>query len=310
MSKFKIIVNPAAGKGLAGKSIPEIEQALNKFKIEYEIVLTEHPWHAALLTKTAIQEGFSKIVAVGGDGTCNEVLNGIMLAQNEGIGTATLGVIPIGRGNDFAFSMGIPTEMEASVKTLAKGFSKKVDVGLIRGELYPEGRYFGNGVGIGFDAMVGFVAAELNLSGFLAYLVSALKTMKIYKPAPTIRLEMDGQEPVEHSFLMVSIMNGRRMGGGFMMAPVGLQDDGFFDVCMAKEVNNFTILKLITKFTKGTQNEHEAVDTVRTTKIQAQAVKGTLPVHADGETICVEGKEVSVEILSQRIDLFTLAKEE
>jgi diacylglycerol kinase family enzyme len=206
--------------------------------------------------------------------------------------------------------MGIPTEISASVETLAKGFSKKVDVGLVRGELYPEGRYFGNGVGIGFDAMVGFVAAELNLSGFLAYLVSALKTMKIYKPAPTIRLEIDGQETIEHSFLMVSIMNGRRMGGGFMMAPKGVQDDGFFDVCMAKEVNNFNILKLITMFTKGTQNDHEAVNTVLTKKITARAVKGTLPVHADGETICVEGEEINVEIVPQCIDLFTTPPEE
>ena len=212
--KFKIIVNPAAGKGVAGKSIPNIEEELKRFQIDYEIVLTEHPWHAALLAKNTIQEGFTKIAAVGGDGTCNEVLNGIMLAQNEGIGTATLGVIPIGRGNDFAFSMGIPTELSTSIETLSKGFSKKIDVGFVRGELYPEGRYFGNGVGIGFDAMVGFIAAELNLSGFLAYLVSALKTMKIYKPAPTIRLEMDGQETTEYSYLMVSIMNGRRMGGG------------------------------------------------------------------------------------------------
>ena len=94
------------------------------------------------------------------------------------------------------------------------------------------------------------------------------------------------------------------------MAPEGLSDDGLFDVCMAKEVNNLTILKLITLFMKGTQNQHEAVNTIRTNKILARAVKGTLPIHADGETICVEGQEVSVEIQSQKIDLFTCPNQE
>ena len=110
-----------------------------------------------------------------------------------------------------------------------------IDIGRVAGGLYPQGRYFGNGVGIGFDAVVGFVAQKKKrLTGFASYIVAALKTIFLYYRAPLVRIEYDGQTLTLPS-LMVSVMNGRRMGGGFMMAPQAQPDDGLFDLCIASK---------------------------------------------------------------------------
>lgn len=143
-----------------------------------------------------------------------------------------MGVLCVGRGNDFAYGVGIPTDLEESCQALAQGYRRTIDVGRITGGLYPEGRYFGNGVGIGFNAAAGFEAAKITWpSGFLGYFVAVLKTVFLYYEAPLTKIEYDGQTITQPS-LLVSIMNGRRMGGGFVMAPEGQPDDGLFNLCI------------------------------------------------------------------------------
>lgn len=307
MTRYKIILNPTAGKGAAGRSIDLVKTCLEEHHIEYDLVLTEYAWHAAELTEKAIIEGYDVVVAVGGDGTLNEVLNGIMLSRQNGIGDAALGMIPIGRGNDFAFGMGIPIEVSESVKVLAGGFRRKIDVGWVTSELYPEGRFIGNGIGIGYDAMVGFINAKQKLGGFPGYLVAALRTMYIYQPAPVMEIEMSTNgavlKTITQPSLMVSIMNGRRMGGGFMMTPDSLSDDGLFNLCIVHDMNKPSIIALIPRFFSGTQAVHPAVQTGQAEKITVRALQGTLPAHGDGETLCVEGKEISIKIIPQAIEL-------
>jgi YegS/Rv2252/BmrU family lipid kinase len=214
-----------------------------------------------------------------------------------------LGVLSVGRGNDFAFSMGIPAGLEDACKTLAANQRRSIDIGKVQGGLYPEGRYFGNGVGIGFDAMVGFEALKLKrLHGFPSYLVAALKTIFLYFQAPQVKIEFEDQV-LELSALMVSIMNGRRMGGGFMMAPEGLSDDGLFDICIAHQVSRPQIFALITKFMSGTQDAHPAIQRIHTQKLQVTALQGTLPAHADGETLCTDGTELVLELRPGQIQL-------
>jgi hypothetical protein len=154
------------------------------------------------------------VVAVGGDGTANEVLNGLMLAREANPRLRpVMGVVSVGRGNDFAFGVGVPRGTEAGLRALTAGRRMPLDVGRVTGGLYPQGRYFGNGVGIGFDAVVGFEAVKLKrLTGFPSYIVAALRTIFLYFRAPRVRVETDSG-PLELSALMVSIMNGRRMGG-------------------------------------------------------------------------------------------------
>ncbi len=302
--RYKVILNPASGRGEGGASLPQIEASLNNLGLNFETILTEGPWHAAELAQQAVIGGYDVVVAAGGDGTANEVLNGLMLAKEAGFG-AVMGVLPVGQGNDFAFSMGIPTELGAACQALAHAHRKRIDIGRVTGGLRPEGRFFGNGVGIGFDAVVGFEALKLKrLHGFPAYLVAALKTIFLFFKAPQVRVELD-DEVITLPALMVSIMNGRRMGGGFMMAPHGDPEDGHLDLCIAREVGRLQIFALILRFMKGDQGDHPAVVFKRAAKISVTALKGMLPAHADGETVSEEKTQLAIELLPGQLELLT-----
>lgn len=300
MDRYKIIVNPVSGRGAGASAIPLIEQTLTRYGLHFDLVRTERPWHAAELAREATSAGYGVVVAVGGDGTANEVLNGIMLAGRH---EATMGVLSVGRGNDFGFGMGVPVDLVAGCRALAEGRRRTIDVGRVVGGLYPQGRYFGNGVGIGFDAVVGFEALKLTrLHGFASYIVAALKVISLYYRAPLVRIELDGQDFTQPA-LMISIMNGRRMGGGFMMAPAGDPGDGLLDLCIAGQVSRARIFALITRFMKGTQAGHAAIRTDRARHIAITALEGELPAHADGETLCTEGQKLEIELLAAQLQV-------
>ncbi len=217
--KYLIIVNPTSGRGYAETVIPQIEELLSAHNLDFEIKRTEHPWHAAELAERAAGEGVDVVVSASGDGTANEVLNGLMRARAAGFDKTALGLLPIGTGNDFGFGMGIGDDIAKNCATLAKNERILMDVGIVRGGDFPEGRYFGNGVGIGFDAAVGFEAEKVRFTrGLLAYLIAAMRTVFLYYKAPTVEITYNG-ETFSQPSLMISIMNGQRMGGGFYMAP-------------------------------------------------------------------------------------------
>ncbi len=161
MAHSLLIVNPVSGRGFAGRSLPMMEQELKKYNIDYQLVLTERPWHAAELAEQGARDGYETVIIASGDGTANEVLNGLMRARLAGFTKTAMGQIAVGTGNDFAYGMGIPGGVEIGCKILAENYRHKVDVGIVKGGDYPDGRYFGNGVGIGFDAATGFVAAKI-----------------------------------------------------------------------------------------------------------------------------------------------------
>jgi len=313
--RYKIIVNPISGRGHGEESIPLIEQSLKEGGLDFDLVRTERPWQAAELAQQAVADGFDVVVACGGDGTVNEVVNGLMLAKVSGTGTAVMGVIGVGRGNDFAFSMGVPADIEESCKVLGNNHRRTIDVGHVMGDLYPdgffpEGRYFGNGLGVGFDAVVGFEALKMKrLHGFINYIVATIKTIFLYFNAPSIRITSDDGESTL-SALMVSVMNGVRAGGGFMMAPDAKADDGLFDICIVNEVSRAQMLGLVPLFISGTQAKNEAIQTARTSKITITALNDdVLPAHVDGETLCIEGSELVAELLPQQLELIVAPKE-
>ncbi|MBG0787272.1 MAG: diacylglycerol kinase family lipid kinase, partial [Anaerolineaceae bacterium] len=247
---------------------------------------------------------YQTVVSVGGDGTANEVINGLMQDAKAGNLSANLAVLPVGRGNDFSYGMGVPQDLEEACKALAEAKTRPIDVGLVKGGDYPEGRYFGNGVGIGFDTIVGFEAAKLPkfISGIPAYLIAAVKTIFLYFRAPLLRVELD-DEVIEQPCLLVSLMNGRRMGGSFMFAPESEQDDGFLNLCIVEGVSRKEILAIFPKVMNGTQHEHEAVKMPLSQHVKITALSGSLPVHADGETICEAGTELDVSILKQQLQM-------
>jgi diacylglycerol kinase family enzyme len=135
-----------------------------------------------------------------------------------------------------------------------------------------------------------------------------LKTVFLYYKAPITTIEYDGQTLTQPS-LMISIMNGQRMGGGFMTAPEGEPDDGLFDLCIAHEVSRARIFGLIPYFMRGTQATQEPIRMGQARKVTVTAVEGVLPAHADGETLCTEGERLEIELLPSQIEIIYLPPE-
>jgi diacylglycerol kinase (ATP) len=303
--KYLVVVNPISGRGYAEKMIPEIEAGMRKYNLEYDLVCTERPWHAAEIVEGAARNGYDVIVLASGDGTANEAINGLMRARAAGFNHSAFSILPVGTGNDMAYGLGMRGTLEESIAALAKNRRKRIDIGFVKGGDYPEGRYFVNGVGIGFDAVVGFVAVKIRWArGLLAYLIAVIQTVFIYYKAPTVKITYNDVSYTQSS-LMISIMNGQRMGGGFYMAPQGDPSDGHFDLCMAANVGRARIFGLVPYFLKGTQASQPEITTGRTHKITIKALKGTLPVHCDGETLCESGQELSAEIIPAAVEIIT-----
>jgi diacylglycerol kinase (ATP) len=303
MPKYKIIINPSAGNGKGKHSTPLIEKWLDMVKLEYDLAYSEGFWHAADLAKQAALAGYDVVVAAGGDGTANEVINGLMEAKLSGEKTSALGVLCVGRGNDFAYSMGIPYDLEQACQTLAADQRRTIDIGRVIGGKYPQGRYFGNCVGVGFDAVGTIEVAKLpRLGGFLGYFLAVLKTIFLYYKGPMVRIEYNGQT-ITQSTLLVSIMNGIRLGGGFIMAPNAEPDDGLFDLLIADQVSRARIFSMIPHFMRGTQGTQPEIKTDRSAFISIKAVTGSLPAQTDGEILCVDGKELQVEILPRQLEI-------
>ncbi len=302
MPQYRIIANPVSARGAGVQKISAIEHALGRLHLDYELVQTSRPWHAAELARQAALDGVEVVVAAGGDGTSNEVINGLMGLRQSGQLLPTLAVLPIGRGNDFAFSMGAPVDLKQSILALQQMQTRTIDIGFLVGGDFAGGRYFGNGVGIGFDTITGLEADKLPyITGFITYLLAAIRTIFIMK-APSVEITLDEKKWVQAA-MMVSIMNGRRLGGGFWTAPNGLGDDGLFDLCVAGEVTKLQMFALIARFLKGTQASHPAIRTARSRKVKVAALKGSLAAHADGELISRSCQQLELEILPRQLQL-------
>ena len=314
---YKIILNPVAGNGSGAASLPKIEQLLAQNSVSYDMVRTEREGHGIELTRKAVKDGYDVVVAAGGDGTVNEAINGLMQcrheglpsrheglpARQEGLPMPPLGVLCVGRGNDFAGSMGIPTELEAGVRALMSGQRRTIDIGRVAGGKYPQGRYFGSCVGVGFDAITTIEVHKLpRWGGFLAFLAAVLKTVFLYNKAPLATISYDNQTLTQRS-LLISVMNGRRLGGGFQMAPDSLPDDGLFDLCIAEQMSSFQVLKMIPHFTRGDQATQPQIKTGRAAKVTITAQDGPLPAQTDGEIICVDGSHLEIEMLPRQLEI-------
>ncbi len=302
MPHYRIIANPVSARGSGAHKISAITRRLDQIHLDYELVLTTHPWHAAELARQAALDGIEVVVAAGGDGTSNEVINGLLGLRPSGMRLPILAVLPIGRGNDFAFSMGAPIDIEQSILALRQMKTRPIDIGFLVGGNFPGGRYFGNGVGIGFDTLAGLEAERLPyITGFITYLMAAIRTIFIMK-APSVEIKLDDQEWVQ-AVMLVSIMNGKRLGGGFWTAPHSRYDDELFDLCVAADVTKPQMFALIPRFLKGTQARHPAIQMARSHKVRVTARKGALAAHADGELISRACQQLELEILPRQLQM-------
>ncbi|MCK5315807.1 MAG: diacylglycerol kinase family lipid kinase [Anaerolineales bacterium] len=309
MKKYRIIVNPAAGGGSARRVIPEIKRLLDEARLDYQIEPTERAGHAIELAKEASLAGCDVVVAAGGDGTVNEVINGLINAEEQGASPAALGVLSIGRGNDFADGVGIPYDLEEAFHLILEDQRRLIDIGRVSGGIYPQGRYFGNCVGVGFDAITTIEVSKLpRLGGFLSFLIAVLKTIFLYNRGPLASIKYDDHSLTQRT-LLISVMNGRRLGGGFRMAPDAESDDGIFDLCIAQEVSRARIFTLIPHFLRGTQATQNEITTGRAARVSITALEGSLPAQSDGEIISVDGQSLEIELLPRRLEIVSMVRE-
>jgi YegS/Rv2252/BmrU family lipid kinase len=303
--RYYVIVNPISGRGLGERSIPAIQERLQQSGVDFKLVRTERVQHAKDLAEQAAREGYDVIVCASGDGTINEALNGMMKARKDGFNKTAFAVLSIGTGNDFSGGMGIPTDLEHCLSALLADKRKKIDLGFVKGGDFPEGRYFGNGIGIGFDAAVGTAASKVRWTrGLPAYLIGVIATVFLYFTPPKVRIQVDDEEINQRS-LMISIMNGKRMGGGFQMAPKSKSDDGVFDLCICETASKLRIFGLIPYFLKGTQEGQPEIKMRQAKKITVTAVEGDFPAHADGEMLCYNGKSLHIEIIPGELEIIS-----
>ncbi|MCZ7573715.1 MAG: diacylglycerol kinase family lipid kinase [Ardenticatenaceae bacterium] len=294
ISHFFIIVNPAANRGGAARAWRQAQTVLNRAGADYEPVFTDRPGHAEVLAANAAAAGWPAVVAVGGDGTINEVVNGLVRAA-DGEPTTPLGIISLGSGNDSVRLLDLPRQRPvAAARRLLAARARTIDVGRV-GE-----RYFLNGVGTGFDARVAIEAQQVQrLRGMAIYLWALLKALRAHR-APLIRVVLDGQEVAARRLTLVAVTNGACYGGGFWICPDARVDDGLLDICIADELSVPGILGFVPRVMRGAHVGRPAVHMYRARQIHLSSPE-PLPVHVDGEILTGGAQELTFELLPHRL---------
>ena len=292
--KFFFIVNTTAGRGKTGRKVTGLIKKLNEHNLNFEIEITKAPKHAITLARDAIKHGYRKIVAAGGDGTVNEVLNGIMLSHRSE--SVMFGIIPKGGGNDFAHYFHIPHTLEKALEVLTREKTTYVDVGKI------EDYYFGNALGIGFDAKVAENSKKIRyLNGMPRYFTAVLMTLirnKSYKMKVKI-----SDEEIDSEFLMLTVGNCRFSGSGFQLTPDAKADDGIFDLCLIDKINRRRILKVLPTVIPGKHLKEPEVTIKRSSFIEISSEQ-KLPVYFDGEIPDLkDSQHLKIELLPKKINL-------
>jgi YegS/Rv2252/BmrU family lipid kinase len=304
MKNIFVVLNPNAGHGKAVAAAPRIEQYLKDSGVSFRILWTKGPGDAIKIVQTADLDGDTAVIAAGGDGTCNEVVNGLMLRPDKDTTQRTFGLLPIGRGNDFAYSARVSTELPKALDTLLRGHTTDLDVGWVKGGFFPDGRYFVNGVGIGFDTKVGFEAAKMkHVKSGIAYAFGAIATLIKFERPPLVEITRDDQTDTQYC-MIISIMNGRRMGGTFFMAPRARLDDGFFNICtIGKVKSRGRLLKIVLSYTTGSQEQLSECSMTKAATFHLRALEGGFAAHADGETVCYDGKDLELGCVPKALQL-------
>ena len=300
MSKFLLIVNPIARRGNGARSIPAIRAAMTRLEADFELIQTTGPRHAIEIARQAAGVDYEAVVAVGGDGTVNEVVNGLIQDAGDAPSKVAMGVIPVGSGNDFAYMMqGDDLDIEKACERLIKGENKLVDVGSIACD-GKDFRYFANGLGIGFDGQVTIETRQIKLlRGFLMYLWAVIRTIIFHHNPIPVTVTCDDQSYTQQ-LLMVTTAVGKRHGGGFYVTPFAIADDGLLDVCIAGNLSRPAIFPLIPRFMKGTHTTHPKCTMLLGKKVTVSSPVG-LAAHIDGEIYATSAKHFEMKSLPARL---------
>ena len=270
-ARVSVIVNPLAGDGRTGRALPEVEAALAQRQLAYHVETTSSLEHAGELARDALAAG-ETAVAFGGDGLIGAVADA--LKYTDGI----LGVLPGGRGNDFARMLRIPLHPGAACEVLSSGVIRSLDLGQVGSKTF---------VGIascGFDSDANRIANETRIvRGTFVYAYGALRALAGWRPA-TFRVVIDGGEPRTVTGYSVAAANSQVFGGGMFLAPEASLQDGLLDVVTISDMPRLRFLRLLPTVFKGEHVRHRVVEVRRATRLEISADR-PFTMYADGEPV-------------------------
>ena len=272
--RIVFIVNPKAGTNLQKHIQESVDKHLNHRKFKYGFRFTQKSGHAKELAMEAVAEGYEIVVAVGGDGSINEVASA--LAGTD----VVLGIIPAGSGNGLAMHLGYGRDIAEAIKKINTAEVRQIDIGLMNGQP------FINLAGIGFDGLVSNLMKGSNWRGFLPYFLNSVKAGLQYTPR-LCRIEMDDKVLTEKCFI-ISIANGPMWGYNFQIAPDARLDDGFFEVVIMKDAPKWQYFAVVPSTLNGKIYDAEFVEHYRARHVKIIA-EGKNYVHLDGEGLVHEG---------------------
>jgi diacylglycerol kinase (ATP) len=271
--KIAFIINPKSGTDRNKSLQDSIASIFTAQKFEPHFYYTEYAGHATTIAAQCATQQFETVVAVGGDGTVNEVARGII-----NTGTA-LGIVPKGSGNGLARTCNIPLQADKALQLIAKGYVKNIDIGFANGEL------FLSNAGTGFDSYVAMQCKQKNARGLMMYIRTSVAAFTTYK-SKSYSIEIDGVEK-NHKAIMVSVANGNEFGYGFKIAPTASNFDGKLDVMIIKPLNFFTAGKVSFHAWWGNLNKYSKVTHVVGKKIIIRS-KQMLDFQIDGDARLAE----------------------
>ncbi|MFZ1879015.1 MAG: diacylglycerol kinase family protein [Gaiellaceae bacterium] len=281
MSDTVFLVNPASGNGATGKRWPELAHRANMLGLTGETFFSERPGHLIELARDAVDGGATLVIAVGGDGTLNEVVNGIAGRDIE------LATIPLGTGMDFGRTYGIPKKFDAAVRVALDGATRTIDAGRVRYRTWDgedAERWFAN---VGSVGMSGAVAQRANgmskaLGGKATFFYALTRVFLEWENTEvTVKLDDGERRGRMHD---VVVANGVWHGGGMKLAPDASPDDGLFDVVLIGDVGKLDFLTTAPKIYKGRHVMHAKVDVVRSKRVEVDAAE-RLPIELEGEQV-------------------------
>ncbi len=286
--RYKFIVNPVSGGGRTKTLVPRIVENFNAAGAAFELYTTTGRGDAVTAAHSAAAVGFDAVVAVGGDGTVNEVVNGI-----AGSGAA-LGVVHGGKGNDFATAVNMPRDIDAACAALLQGKTKEIDLGRVLD------RYFINSAGVGFDATV---AHRVNqgvkfFKGVSAYIVTVLTTLISYEPVE-MEITLDDTAFTVNPML-VAVGIGQCYGGGMRIVPEAIQDDGYFDICVFDRMGRLALAYHFPKVFKGRHTVLKQARFYRSREVRLRLSREQ-PLHMEGEILFGDKMHFTLEPLGMKV---------
>ncbi len=288
MEKFLFIVNPVAGVKKSLDYIPRIQSELEKRKLIGKIEITKSVGEATDLVM--LNSEYGVCIAVGGDGTVNEVAKGILQR-----GYGVLGIIPSGTGNDLAKVLEIEEDIDAAMLNIFEKNSREIDIGLAKD------KYFFNIASLGFDAQV-VRSTELIrkiVKGKIAYILGVITTLLGYRKR-RISLTIDGVE-YKRNAMLIAVGNGQFYGGGMQILPMSVVDDGELDICIVRDISNIRILFLFPTIFKGEHVKYKEYVEFFKGKEVIVKTEGKYYLNVDGEISPVIDEEIKFKLADEKL---------